>query len=61
MTLHPNTEHDEEYIRANWHEGESWLGIESMRAPRHDPPRDVSRGTFLHTFGARSYGKRSFR
>lgn len=43
--LHPNTDHDEAYNRANW-TGEAWLGIESTRAPRHDPPRDISRGSF---------------
>lgn len=42
---HPNTEHDEAYNRAHWHEGEAWLGIESMRAPRRKAPVEVRSGT----------------
>ncbi len=44
---HPNTDHNEAYNRAHWHEGESWLGVESMRNPKRQPPRRVTSGTIL--------------
>ncbi len=49
---HPNTDHDEAYNRAHWHEGETWLGIESMRAPRREAPRRATSGTI--TSGAKT-------
>jgi hypothetical protein len=57
-------QHDESYIRSHsWeYEGESWLGLDSLRAPRHDPVRDVSRGTH-QDYGQREAraGRRSYR
>ena len=43
-----NTEHDEAYNRAHWREGETWLGLESWKAPKHGPRVDLAtlRGTF---------------
>jgi len=43
-----NTDHDEDVVRANW-TGESWLGLESMRAPVHGPVRRVLSGTYPTT------------
>lgn len=42
---HPNTDHDEAYNRAHWHEGEAWLGIESMFQPKRKPPIEIKSGT----------------
>ena len=44
---HPNTDHDEAYNRAHWHEGEAWLGVESMRRPKHGPRIEVKSGTIV--------------
>lgn len=39
----PNTDHDEEAIRASWH-GCAFLDVESMHAPKHESPRNVTGG-----------------
>ena len=49
---HPNTDHDEDYNRAHW-TGEAWLGIGSMRAPRHGERREVRSGTYAAAEGRR--------
>jgi hypothetical protein len=48
MSKHPNTDHDEAYNRAHWHEGEAWLGIESMRRARRKAPIEVKSGTIAN-------------
>jgi hypothetical protein len=52
--------HDEAKIRQEWR-GCEWLGIESIRAPKHGQPHDLTRGTRQQSSTTTTQQKGSYR